>query len=119
MRSIDRSDENSLRCSFCYKGQKSAAKLISSPSDRPRAYICDECVGVCAAIIEDEKVEADIQRTEGMHESGSPHPLLAHPLASDLMEAIERWVRRESLGDDDGLVAMAKVRTIAGQMLSR
>jgi ATP-dependent Clp protease ATP-binding subunit ClpX len=31
------------------------AKLISSPSDYPRAYICDECVAVCNSILEDDK----------------------------------------------------------------
>ena len=53
----DRSDENSLRCSFCHKSQKSVGKLISSPgSDSPRAYICDECITICAAIVEDDKI---------------------------------------------------------------
>ncbi len=33
------------------------AKLISSPSDYPRAYICDECVGVCNSILEDDRSE--------------------------------------------------------------
>ena len=32
-------------------------KLISSPSEYPRAYICNECVGVCQQILEDEKRE--------------------------------------------------------------
>jgi ATP-dependent Clp protease ATP-binding subunit ClpX len=32
-------------------------KLISSPSDYPRSYICNECVGVCQQILEDEKRE--------------------------------------------------------------
>jgi ATP-dependent Clp protease ATP-binding subunit ClpX len=34
------------------------AKLISSPSDYPRAYICDECVAVCNSILEDDRSEA-------------------------------------------------------------
>jgi ATP-dependent Clp protease ATP-binding subunit ClpX len=34
------------------------AKLISSPSDYPRAYICDECVAVCNSILEDDRAEA-------------------------------------------------------------
>jgi ATP-dependent Clp protease ATP-binding subunit ClpX len=33
------------------------AKLISSPSDYPRAYICDECVAVCNSILEDDRSE--------------------------------------------------------------
>jgi ATP-dependent Clp protease ATP-binding subunit ClpX len=44
-----------LRCSFCHKAQDAVAKLISSPSDYPRAYICDECVAVCNSILEDDR----------------------------------------------------------------
>jgi ATP-dependent Clp protease ATP-binding subunit ClpX len=44
-----------LRCSFCHKSQDAVAKLISSPSDYPRAYICDECVAVCNSILEDDR----------------------------------------------------------------
>jgi ATP-dependent Clp protease ATP-binding subunit ClpX len=51
------SDE-ALRCSFCHKSQDAVAKLISSPSDYPRAYICDECVAVCNSILEDDRTEA-------------------------------------------------------------
>ena len=50
-----RGPEESLRCSFCHKSQDAVAKLISSPSDYPRAYICDECVAVCNSILEDDK----------------------------------------------------------------
>jgi ATP-dependent Clp protease ATP-binding subunit ClpX len=46
-----------LRCSFCHKSQDAVAKLISSPSDYPRAYICDECVAVCNSILEDDRSE--------------------------------------------------------------
>src|SRR4029077_18624567 len=44
-----------LRCSFCHKSQDAVAKLISSPSDYPRAYICDECVADCNSILEDDR----------------------------------------------------------------
>ena len=57
MRSRSGSDEV-LRCSFCHKSQDAVAKLISSPSDYPRAYICDECVAVCNSILEDDRSEA-------------------------------------------------------------
>ena len=49
--------EEPLRCSFCHKTQEQVEKLISSPSDYPRSYICNECVGVCQQILEDEKRE--------------------------------------------------------------
>src|SRR5258706_16110891 len=44
-----------LRCSFCHKSQDAVAKLISSPNDYPRAYICDECVAVRTSILEDDR----------------------------------------------------------------
>ncbi len=56
MKSRSGSDEL-LRCSFCHKSQDAVAKLISSPSDYPRAYICDECVAVCNSILEDDRSE--------------------------------------------------------------
>ena len=49
--------EELLRCSFCQKPQDAVAKLISSPGDSTRAYICDECVGVCNGILEEERNE--------------------------------------------------------------
>ncbi len=57
MRSRPGNDEV-LKCSFCHKSQDAVAKLISSPSDYPRAYICDECVAVCNSILEDDRAEA-------------------------------------------------------------
>ncbi len=53
-----RGSDESLRCSFCHKSQDAVAKLISSPSDYPRAYICDECVAVCNSILEDDRTRS-------------------------------------------------------------
>src|SRR5437660_3178920 len=52
-----------LRCSFCHKSQDAVAKLISSPSDYPRAYICDECVAVCNSILENNQAEKPAAKT--------------------------------------------------------
>jgi ATP-dependent Clp protease ATP-binding subunit ClpX len=49
--------DETLRCSFCHKSQDVVGKLISSPSDYPRAYICDECIAVCNSILEDDKTD--------------------------------------------------------------
>ena len=46
-----------LRCSFCQKTQDTVGKLISSPGDHPRAYICDECVAICNTILEEDQAE--------------------------------------------------------------
>lgn len=45
-----RSDDR-FRCSFCGKPQEQVRKLIAGPNG---AYICDECVDICAEIIEEE-----------------------------------------------------------------
>ena len=43
-------DSNTLRCSFCGKTQEQVKKLIAGPG----AYICDECIDLCADIIDEE-----------------------------------------------------------------
>jgi len=50
-------NDEPLRCSFCHKTQEQVEKLISSPSDYPRAFVCNECVTVCQQILEEEKRE--------------------------------------------------------------
>jgi len=56
-------NEEMLRCSFCHKSQDAVAKLISSPSYYPRAYICDECVAVCNSILEDDRTATPAAQT--------------------------------------------------------
>ncbi len=43
-------DTNKLRCSFCGKTQDQVKKLIAGPN----VYICDECIELCAEIIDEE-----------------------------------------------------------------
>jgi ATP-dependent Clp protease ATP-binding subunit ClpX len=49
--------DETLRCSFCHKAQETVGKLISSPGESPRSYICDECVTVCNSILEEDRTE--------------------------------------------------------------
>src|ERR1700684_3412102 len=72
--------DDSLRCSFCQKSQDVVGKLISSPSDYPRAYICDECIGVCNSILEDDRHE---------QQYGAPHKL---PKPLELKEYLDQYV---------------------------
>jgi hypothetical protein len=104
-----------LSCSFCRKPGNAVAKLISSPSDHPMAYICDECVAVCSMVIADECAPMDAL-SENDHITEAT-PLLSHPLASRLLLTIERWIKRESLGAD-AAEDIAEVRNIAGQMIA-
>jgi hypothetical protein len=108
-------DSEALRCSFCRKSQDSVQKLISNPSDDPkRAYICDECVTVCASILEDDRNRSDVSILKA--ESDEPHPLLNHPLTPQLLAAIELWMRQESLGVD-AAEEFAEVRATAVRLM--
>jgi len=108
--------DESLRCSFCHKSQQNAGKLIASPSDYPKAYICDECISVCASILEDDREpsEAIDSDLEALRE---PNPLLAHPLASQFLTSVERWIEQESLGAD-GAKEFAEMRSTAIRMIA-
>ena len=50
-----------VRCSFCNKTQDQVKKLIAGPSG---VYICDECVDICADIIEEEYEEEEILESD-------------------------------------------------------
>ena len=43
--------EPRIRCSFCGKTEEQVRKLIAGPDG---AFICDECVGICSEIIDEE-----------------------------------------------------------------
>ena len=47
--------DGALRCSFCRKSQDIVSKLIATPGDYPKSYICDECVLICTAILDEER----------------------------------------------------------------
>lgn len=47
----DKIKEVKVRCSFCNKTEDQVRKLIAGPNG---AYICDECIGICAEIIDEE-----------------------------------------------------------------
>ena len=105
---------SSLRCSFCHKSPEDVGKLISTPTDDPRALICDQCIVVCADIIASDVAETRQDEPESPEDT--PHPLLTHPLASKLIEAIEAWMQEESMGEDRGL-SLSQVRRMAQHML--
>ena len=83
--------DDSLRCSFCHKSQDVVGKLISSPSDYPRAYICDECISVCNSILEDDRHDQPY---------AAPHKL---PKPLELKEYLDQYV----IGQDNTKKKMA------------
>ncbi len=52
-----KNSDTRIRCSFCNKTQDQVRKLIAGPSG---IYICDECVDICADIIEEEYEEEPV-----------------------------------------------------------
>lgn len=46
----NKDDKKNVRCSFCKKTQDQVRKIIAGPD----VYICDECVDICAEIMEEE-----------------------------------------------------------------
>ncbi len=53
--------DNSIRCSFCNKTQGQVRKLIAGPAG---VYICDECVDICADILEEELEDEEVEETQ-------------------------------------------------------
>ena len=52
---------DNIRCSFCNKTQDQVKKMIAGPAG---VYICDECVEICADIVEEEY--EDVQEENNM-----------------------------------------------------
>ena len=56
-----RISDDKVRCSFCGKTGDQVRKMISGPSG---TYICDECVELCAELIEEEFEHDEAQEEE-------------------------------------------------------
>lgn len=52
-----KNSDDKVRCSFCNKTQGQVRKLIAGPAG---VYICDECVGICSDIIEEELDDEEV-----------------------------------------------------------
>ncbi|NLI90294.1 MAG: ATP-dependent Clp protease ATP-binding subunit ClpX [Epulopiscium sp.] len=77
-----------LKCSFCGKGQEQVRRLVSGPN----VYICDECIELCADIIEDEFEE--IFEYEEMSELPTPR---------EINDILDEYV----IGQDDAKKALS------------
>ena len=88
-----------LRCSFCHKTKGAVGQLISSPSDYPRAYICDECIAVCSQITQDD------------------NPSSGDALLSEFLDTAEKWLAREN-ERQDASEELSQMRTIARKIFA-
>lgn len=48
--------DGKVRCSFCHKSEDQVRKLIAGPEG---VFICDECIGICSEIMEEELGDYD------------------------------------------------------------
>ncbi len=88
-------DENkTLHCSFCGKPQNKVRKLVAGPN----VYICDECINVCASILDDELgIDYSDVSEEGME---APENL---PTPRELKDVLDQYV----IGQDEAKVALS------------
>lgn len=88
-------DENkTLRCSFCGKPQNKVRKLVAGPG----VYICDECINVCASILDDE-LSLDYDGAEGSVDE-APEAL---PTPRELKAVLDEYV----IGQDKAKIALS------------
>ena len=55
--------EERVRCSFCGRSQEQVNRMIAGPNG---AYICDECIGICNEILEEEMYDGEEQEAGGL-----------------------------------------------------
>ncbi|WP_281692383.1 ATP-dependent Clp protease ATP-binding subunit ClpX [Agathobaculum desmolans] len=87
-------DSKTLKCSFCGKPQGRVRKLIAGPG----VYICDECIGVCTSILDDE---LDFAPAEAESETLSRPEHL--PTPQELKAVLDEYV----IGQDRAKVALS------------
>ncbi len=57
---MTKNSDDKVRCSFCNKTQEQVRKLIAGPAG---VYICDECIDICAEIMEEEYEDEPAQES--------------------------------------------------------
>ena len=84
--------EKSVRCSFCQKTQDQVEKLIAGPG----VYICNECIEVCEAIIEDEQLRIGRNRKNKSKSFKLPSPM-------EIKQRLDEYV----IGQDEAKVSLS------------
>ncbi len=76
----DKIRDGKVRCSFCHKTEDQVRKLIAGPDG---AFICDECIGICSEILEDEFGRYDHERAYDNSEINLLKPEEIHSILDD------------------------------------
>ena len=88
-------DGKELKCSFCGKPQSRVRKLIAGPN----VYICDECIGVCTSILDDE-LDLMPEYEPQSHALEKPEHL---PTPQELKKVLDEYV----IGQDRAKIALS------------
>lgn len=89
-------DKRQIHCSFCGKSQDDVRKIIAGPG----VYICDECVDVCKAIIDDDLDRKSKKKTKEKPGSKFEGKL---PTPQELKKTLDEYV----IGQDRAKVALS------------
>lgn len=91
-RDDDRREKN-IRCSFCHKTQNQVGKIIAGPG----VYICDECIGLCQDILDEEADYAYAGKKKNLQPD---KPL---PTPAEIKAKLDEYV----IGQDSAKIALS------------
>ena len=90
-------DRRSIRCSFCGKPQSMVEHLIAGNN----CYICDDCVRMCASIIDEEEDGAELEPVLGS--DGLPLDLRKLPKPMQIKARLDEYV----IGQEKAKIALS------------
>lgn len=88
--------EKSVRCSFCGKTQEEVVRLVAGPS----VFICDECIEVCAEILDDDEIMPRAKKSSKAKKEQRDFKL---PKPAELKAHLDEYV----IGQEDAKIALA------------
>ena len=89
-------ERRSVKCSFCGKSQEKVRKLIAGPG----VFICDECIGICSNILEEEFGYEDEIEIPNSYDEQAKEEL---PTPMQLKAVLDEYV----IGQDRAKVALS------------
>ncbi len=87
-------DRHAIRCSFCGKSQEQVRRVIAGPG----VYICNECIGLCNSILDD-----DYEEEMGAEPSNSFEPLDELPTPMEIRETLDEYI----IGQEEAKIALS------------
>ena len=102
--------DGKVRCSFCHKSEDQVRKLIAGPEG---VFICDECIGICSEIMEEELAQYDTEdvydsdinllKPEEIHKILDDYVIGQDEAKKALSVAVYNHYKRIMAGDDLGV----------------